>query len=469
MARKKKTITNIEITGIADRGKAVGRNDDGQVVFVDGVAPGDVVDVLVLRKKKGFMQGVVTNFHKYSEDRVEPFCTHFGVCGGCKWQHVTYESQLSNKEQVVKAALQRIGKVAVKEFYPILPSLEPTYYRNKMEYTFSNKRWLTKAELHSDVSNREDVLGFHIPGAFDKIVNITHCHLQYEPSNLIRNTVRQIAIEQGLSFFDLREQKGFLRHIMIRMSTLQQAMLIVVFYEDDEKKRTAYLDEIIRRLPQVTSLGYCINPKKNDYILDLPMKNYHGPDYIEEQLDNIKFRIGPKSFFQTNTRQAERLFQIVRDFAGLNGEENVYDLYTGIGSIALFLAKDCKQVVGIEEVAMAIEDAQKNRKLNGIENAVFYAGDVKDILTTKFAAQHGKPDVLITDPPRAGMHEKVVQMLLQLAAPKIVYVSCNPATQARDLALLDSKYEVLKVQPVDMFPHTHHVETVALLQLRNGL
>ncbi len=467
MARKKKkNLTDIEITGIANKGRSVGRDASGQVVFVEGVAPGDVVDVLVYRKRKGFMEGTATHFHKYSTDRTEPFCNHFGVCGGCRWQHITYQAQLFHKEKRVRDALERIGKVRVKEWLSILPSSETEYYRNKLEYTFSNKRWLTREEISSDVSNLEDVLGFHRPRAFDKIVNITHCYLQYEPSNKIRNIVRQTAKDQGHHFFDLRLLEGFLRHIMIRISSTGQVMLIVSFFSDDEENRKLFLDELLRQLPEITTLIYCINSKMNDFILDLDMETYYGPGFIEEMLEDITFRIGPKSFFQTNTRQAVRLFEVVRNFAELSGSENVYDLYTGIGSIALFLAKDCKQIVGIEEVEQAIEDAKTNMRLNQIDNALFYVGDVKSILTEEFAARHGKPDLLITDPPRAGMHAKVVDMLLQLAPPRIVYVSCNPATQARDLALLSDAYEVVKAQPVDMFPHTHHVENVALLQLR---
>ena len=469
MARKKKRqiVEKVKITGIADKGRSVGRDDEGQVIFVEDVAPGDVVDVLVLRKKKGFKEGVAHHFHSYSEDRAEPFCEHYGVCGGCRWQHVKYEAQLVNKEDVVRHALKRIGKINIQKFYPILPSERTTFYRNKMEFAFANKRWLTREELNSDVSKYEDVLGFHRSGAFDKIVNIKNCHLQEDPSNQTRNTLREIAIEQGLEFFDIREKTGFLRHVMLRITTLGEVMMIVSFFEDDAEKRKKYLDEALRRIPKVTSLYYCINPKANDFILDLDMVLYEGKGFIEEVLGDVRFRIGPKSFFQTNSRQAQRLFDVVSKFAGLTGEENVYDLYTGIGSIALYLAKDCKQVVGIEEVEMAIEDAKINAKHNQIENAVFYAGDVANVLSDEFAFKHGKPDVLITDPPRAGMHKDVVKFLLKLKAPKVVYVSCNPATQARDLNMLRTEYDVIMAQPVDMFPHTHHIENVALLRLKS--
>ena len=468
MARKKKNfvVPQVAFTGIADKGKSVGRDEQGRVIFVENVAPGDVADVLVLKKRSGYMEGIPKQFHKYSEDRVEPFCEHFGVCGGCKWQHITYEAQVKHKESIVVDALQRIGKVNIQEFLPIIPAKESVYYRNKLEFTFSNKRWLTKEEINTDISNLENVLGFHRPGAFDKIVDIKHCWLQGDPSNEIRNTIKAIALEQGLTFYDARAIEGFLRHILIRVTTLGETLLIVSVFEDDPDRLFPFLDAILEKFPNLTALFYCINSKVNDYILDLEMISYKGKGFIEEKLRNIRFKIGPKSFFQTNTKQAETLYDVVVDFAGFKGHENVYDLYTGIGSIALYVAKYCKQVVGIEEVEAAIQDAHANAALNDIQNTVFYAGDVKNILTTTFAEQHGKPDILITDPPRAGMHPKVVEMLLELQAPKMVYVSCNPATQARDLNLLSEKYDVLKVRPVDMFPHTHHIENVALLALK---
>lgn len=468
MARKKKKviIPKLEITGIADRGKSVGRDSEGRVVFVNEVAPGDVVDVLILKKKKGYLMGKAQTVHQYSEDRVEPFCKHFTVCGGCKWQHITYAAQLKHKQKIVENALQRIGKVNIGEFRTILPATKTTYYRNKLEFSFSCKKWLSAAELNTDISNREDVLGFHPAGAFDKIIDIKHCWLQEEPSNQIRNTIKRIAIEQKLSFFDAKENVGFLRNMILRITSLGEILVIFSFLEDDQSKIQPFLNEILRCFPQITSLYYCINPKVNDFILDLEMRCYHGKKFVEEQLKHIRFKVGPKSFFQTNTQQAEALYDLVVEFAGLSGQENVYDLYTGIGSIALYIAKNCKQVVGIEEIEAAIEDAKANAIRNNIDNTTFYAGDVKDILTEEFASKHGKPDLLITDPPRAGMHAKVVQMLLQLKAPKIVYVSCNPATQARDLQLLSEQYEVAKIQPVDMFPHTHHIESVALLELK---
>ncbi|MEL7121063.1 MAG: 23S rRNA (uracil(1939)-C(5))-methyltransferase RlmD [Bacteroidota bacterium] len=463
---KQRVLENIKVTGIADKGKSVGRDQDGRVIFIENTVPGDVADVLVYKRKKGFFLGKPTAIHTYSEDRTEPFCEHFGKCGGCKWQHLDYQAQIRHKQEVVENALLRIGKIDVETIYPILGSKETTYYRNKLEFSFSNKRWLTREELVSGITNKEDVLGFHSPGSFDKIIDINHCWLQPDPSNAIRNFVRKIAIEQQLSFFDSRENVGFLRNMIVRVTSLGEILLIFSFHHNSEKKIKRFLDALLAAFPQINSLYYCINPKVNDFIMDLEMKLYSGKPYIEEQLKHVRFRIGPKSFFQTNTKQAEELYQLTADFAGLTGQENVYDLYTGIGSIALFVAKDCKQVVGIEEIEAAIDDAKVNAELNDVKNSVFYAGDVKDILTTEFAQKHAKPDVLITDPPRAGMHPKVVDMLLQLEAPKMVYVSCNPATQARDLNLLSEKYEVLKSRAVDMFPHTHHVENVALLQLK---
>ncbi|MBR9920116.1 MAG: 23S rRNA (uracil(1939)-C(5))-methyltransferase RlmD [Bacteroidetes bacterium] len=466
--RKRKTLTEVKITGIADKGRSVGRDPEGRVVFVEKAVPGDVVDVLVTRKKKGYMMGFPLKYHSYSEDRVEPFCEHFGACGGCKWQHLDYAIQIREKEQTVRNAIDRIAKVEVGEFFPILGSKETQYYRNKMEYAFSNKRWLAPEELNrEDISNEADVLGFHPQGAFDKIIDITHCWLQGEPSNSLRNAMREIAKEQELAFFDVRAQKGFLRHMIVRTSSLGQTMLIVSFYTDDEEKRQKYLDAVMERFPELTTVIYTINNKANDFLLDLDMHTYSGPGYIEEKLGHVKFRVGPKSFFQTNTSQAEVLYDVVVDFAGLDGTQNVYDLYTGVGSIALYLAKHAKHVTGIEEIAAAIEDANLNATLNNIDNTTFYAGDVKDILTDDFTNKHGKPDLVITDPPRAGMHPKVVEIFRQLKAPKIVYVSCNPATQARDLQLLDDLYEVEKMQPVDMFPHTHHIENVALLKRRD--
>ncbi len=466
---KQKLIPKVLITGIADKGKSVGRDAEGRVIFVEKTVPGDVVDVLVYKKRKGQWLGLPQQFHEYSSDRVPPFCDHFGKCGGCKWQYLDYKAQAKHKQINVENAFRRIGKMPIGEFYPILQAPASTYYRNKLEYSFSSKRWLTREEIDSGISNAKDVLGFHSPGSFDKVINIHHCWLQPDPSNAIRNAAREVAIDQGLPFFDMKSNEGFLRNMVIRVTSLGEVLLIFSFYKNDQEKIQPYLDELLKGFPQITSLFYCINPKVNDFILDLEMINYHGKSYVEEKLKHVRFKVGPKSFFQTNTQQAENLYQITADFAGLEGYENVYDLYTGIGSIALFVANRCRQVVGIEEISAAIDDAKDNARLNNINNAIFYAGDVKDILTKEFAQAHGRPDVLITDPPRAGMHPKVVEMLLQLKAPRLVYVSCNPATQARDLNMMSESYSVEKVQPVDMFPHTHHVENVALLKLKaNG-
>lgn len=463
--RKPILLPKVAITGIADKGKSVGKAEDGRVVFVEAVVPGDVVAVQVNKKRKGTLFGYATQTHQYSIDRVDPFCKHFEHCGGCKWQQMTYHAQLQHKQKVVESAITRIGKIEIDQLETILPAVEQTYYRNKMEYSFSNKRWLTSEEIASGISNLENVLGFHRAGAYDKIVNIEHCFLQPEPSNQIRNFVRALANRMELSFYDAKTNQGFLRNMIIRVSSLQEVMVIVAFQADRAELYQPFLDELIRAFPAITALFYCINPKVNDYLMDLEMIPYHGKTYIQERMGHVLFNIGPKSFFQTNTRQGERLYDTVVEFANLQGHENVYDLYTGLGSIALYVAQHAKQVVGIEEIAAAIEDAKTNAQLNNIQNTIFYAGDVKDILTTEFAQLHSKPDVLITDPPRAGMHPKVVKMLLELAPPKIVYVSCNPATQARDLNLLSEKYRIPRLRPVDMFPHTSHIESVALLEL----
>ena len=465
--RKPKVIEDLEITGVGDKGKGVGRTPDGQVVFVEKVAPGDCVDVLVTRKRSKFMKAKPLVFKRLSPHRVEPSCQHFGVCGGCQWQHLDYKEQIKHKEQLVRDAVERIGKVEVGTFYPILACERNFYYRNKMEYSFSNTRWLTEEELKDEsVSKYEDVLGFHRPGAFNKIVNIDHCWLQPDPSNDLRNGIKQLAIEHELPFFDSYKHDGMMRHVIIRTATTGENLILLSFYKDEPEKLEPFMDAVLEKFPQITTLIYTINGKRNDFLGDLPMQTYSGKGYIEEQLGHVRFKIGPKSFFQTNSYQAKKLYDIVTDFAGLDGSQNVYDLYTGVGSIALYVAQRSKQVVGIEEIPEAIEDAKENAALNEIDNCVFYAGDVKDILTTEFAEKHGEPDLVITDPPRAGMHPDVVDMFLQLKAPKIVYVSCNPSTQARDLNLLSTAYQVDKLQPVDMFPHTHHIESVALLSLK---
>ncbi|MBX2890892.1 MAG: 23S rRNA (uracil(1939)-C(5))-methyltransferase RlmD [Saprospiraceae bacterium] len=471
MTKKHTVAQNIAIHGIADRGKGVGRTADGLAVFVEGAVPGDVVDVFIQKKKGGFAEGKVERIVKPSPDRAEPFCEHFSVCGGCKWQNLDYQAQLRHKQQVVEDALLRIGKIQVGEMLPILGAPETVFYRNKLEFGFSNKRWLLPGEMDAAASVETspanlNALGFHKAGFFDKIIDIEHCWLQAEPSNALRNTCRQIAFEQNLAFYDLRTHKGFLRNLMVRLATTGETMLLVSFARNDAAAIRRYLDAILEKFPDLTTLVYTVNTKLNDSMFDLEMIPYFGKGYVVEQLGGLKFKIGPKSFFQTNSLQGKRLYDVAADFAGLTGEENVYDLYTGTGSIALYLARQCRQVVGIEEVPEAIADAEENMRLNGITNAVFYAGDVKQVLTAEFAERHGRPDVVITDPPRAGMHEKAVRFLLELAAPRIVYVSCNPATQARDLQWLSEKYATLKAQPVDMFPHTHHIENVALLELK---
>lgn len=464
--RKKITIERVKITGIADKGKGVGRDEEGRVVFVERVAPGDLVDVQVVKKKQGYFMGFPIHTHHFSEERIPAFCQHYEVCGGCKWQHISYEAQMKYKFQVVQDALERIAKVEVGELLPIIPAKNTTYYRNKMEFTFSNKKWLTKEEISNGDTNFEDVLGFHKAGAYDKIVDVKHCWLQEDPSNVMRNGIKALAIKHELSFYDVKENEGMMRHILFRITKLGEILVIFSFHHDEKEKLFPFMDEVLEQFPQITSLVYCINPKVNDYILDLDMITYHGKGYVEEQLGHVRFKIGPKSFFQTNTEQAKVLYDKVVEFANLQGTENVYDLYTGIGSIAQYVAQNAKQVVGIEEIEDAIKDARVNAELNGIDNSIFYAGSVRNILTDEFAATHGKPDLLITDPPRVGMHPKVVKMLLQLEAPRMVYVSCNPSTQARDMNLLSEKYRVVKVQPVDMFPHTHHIESVALLELK---
>ena len=471
MARKQFTIPNILIHGIADRGKGVGRTEEGMAVFVDGAVPGDVVDVFVQKKKGGFAEGRVETLITPSPDRVEAFCEHFTICGGCKWQNLDYAAQLRHKQQVVDDALRRIGKIEIGEFLPILGAPETVFYRNKLEFGFSNKRWIMEGEFSKETEYAPQEiygLGFHKAGFFDKIIDIHKCWLQAEPSNILRNTCRQIGLDQELEFYDPRKHKGFLRNLMVRLTTTGELMLLVSFAQNRPEAIAQYLDAILEKFPEITTMVYCVNTKLNDTMFDLEMHTYRGKGYVVEQLGDLKFKIGPKSFFQTNSLQGKQLYDVAAEFAGLTGQENVYDLYTGTGSIALYLARYCKSVVGIEEIPEAIADAEENMRLNGIENATFYAGDVKFVLSPEFVEKHGRPDVLITDPPRAGMHPKAVEFLLDLAAPRIVYVSCNPATQARDLQLLSEKYKVLKVRPVDMFPHTHHIENVALLELKDG-
>ena len=469
MGRKKELplLEKVTITDIGAEGNALARVDN-LVVFVPMLIPGDVVDIKVIKKRKKYLEGRVTKFHEYSADRIKPRCIHFGVCGGCKWQHLPYKLQLHYKEKQVKDNLTRIGKTELPVINPIIGSEEIYMYRNKLEYTFSHKRWLTKEEVISDTKfEKEDALGFHIPGLFDKVLDIKECHLQPDPSNSIRNAVRQYAHDKDLQFFDLREQKGFLRNIVIRNSLEGNVMVIVVFFHEDVEQRTGLLDFLDSQFPQITSLMYVINSKRNDSLNDQNPVLYKGEDHLFEEMDGLKFRIGPKSFYQTNTRQALVLYRVAREFAGLSGKEVVYDLYTGTGTIANFISAYAKRVIGIEYVDEAVQDAKINSEINNLHNTSFIAGDMKDILTESFFTLYGKPDVIITDPPRAGMHEEVIKIIAGAAADRIVYISCNPSTQSRDIQLLSNNYYVAAVQPVDMFPHTHHVENVVLLKRRD--
>lgn len=472
MARKKKELPLLEkvtITDVAAEGKAVAKVNE-LVVFVPYVVPGDVVDLQVKRKKNHYAEAVAVKFYEKSPLRVEPFCSHFGVCGGCKWQCLSYEEQLRYKQKQVFDNLTRIGKVELPEFRPILGSEKTRFYRNKLEFTFSNKRWLTEEEVKQDVKyDQMNAVGFHIPGAFDKVLAIDKCWLQDDISNQIRNAVRDYAYAHNFPFFDLRSQEGLLRNIMIRTSSTGELMVVLqckVTGDDDRRKMEEILQFMADTFPQITSLMYVINNKCNDTIGDLDVEVFKGNDHIFEEMEGLRFKVGPKSFYQTNSEQAYNLYKVAREFAGLTGNELVYDLYTGTGTIANFVARQARKVVGIEYVPEAIEDAKVNSALNGIDNTLFYAGDMKDILTNDFIAEHGRPDVIITDPPRAGMHNDVIDVILAAEPKRIIYVSCNPATQARDLQLLDGKYKVTAVQPVDMFPHTHHVENVVRLDRR---
>lgn len=467
MSRKKKVHQNVTIVSIADKGQAVGKDAEGRVYFVENAVPGDVVDVLVLRKKKSFYAGVVAHVHTLSPHRVDAKCKHFGVCGGCKWQNLDYNEQISEKEQIVKDALRRIAKVDENLVKPIMKAPEQYYYRNKIEYSFSSKRWLTKEEIQNpEFINQEPALGFHRPGAFDKIVDIYECHLQESKTNQIRNFVRDYALSHDYSFYDVRDHKGLMRNMILRNSVADEWMLTMCYGANEPDKIKALNEAILAEFPFVVTMYYVINQKMNDTILDQKMNLVHGPGYLVESLGDIQYQIGPKSFFQTNSKQAYKLYESALQIADLKPTDNVFDLYCGLGSIGLFMSKHCKQVVGIELIEEAIEDANTNAEFNNISNCKFHTGDVKDILDNKFIKTYGKPDVIITDPPRAGMHKDVVQTLLDIACPKLVYISCNPATQARDIELLKEKYDCITFQPVDMFPHTSHIENIALLKLK---
>ncbi|MCB9192806.1 MAG: 23S rRNA (uracil(1939)-C(5))-methyltransferase RlmD [Flavobacteriales bacterium] len=464
--RRKQILENVTILDIADKGQALARVDE-MVVFVTGVIPGDVCDIMIKRKRKNYAEGHVMRVKEFSKLRIDPKCGYFGVCGGCKWQHLTYEKQLEFKNKQVRDALQRIGKVQVEAFEPILGSANVFEYRNKLEFSFSHKRWLTQEEIDSgQVFDDVPSLGFHVPGRWDKVLDIKQCHLMGEPSNAIRNRVREMALANEFSYYNLNEQKGFLRNLIVRSTMTGEWMVILSVAEDRPKDVKLILDTLVAEFPQLASVLWVYNNKPNDTIADLDIQVHHGKDHILEEMEGLKFRVGPKSFYQTNGPQAYELYKVARDFADLKGDEVVYDLYTGTGTIAQFVAKKAKKVVGIEYVEAAIDDAKVNAELNGIDNCTFYAGDMKDVFTQELIAKEGKPDVVITDPPRAGMHADVVARLNELLPDRIVYVSCNPATQARDVQLLSQNYEVKKARPVDMFPHTHHVESVVLLERR---
>ena len=473
MARKKKElplVEGLEITDVAAEGNALARIDTPNgnlVIFIPYGAPGDIADVKIDKKKRSFAQGHIERLITPSPIRVEPKCEHFGTCGGCRWQHLPYSEQLAFKHRQVYDALTRIAKIDLPEFLPIKGSPSIWAYRNKMEYTFSNKKWLTFDQLRSGEEFPDrDAAGFHIPGAFDKVLDINRCHLQDDLGNRLRLFIKHYGMEHDYSFYDLREQHGLLRTLMIRIASTGEVMAVMVFGEEDREKISELMNAIAEKFPEITSLLYVVNTKVNDTIADQEIILFKGREYIEEEMEGLKFRVGPKSFYQTNSRQAYRLYSVARDFAKLKGDELVYDLYTGTGTIACFIAPKVRHVIGIEYVPEAIEDAKINAEVNNLGNTEFYAGDMKNVLTADFIAAHGRPDVMIVDPPRAGMHEDVVKVILDAAPSRIVYVSCNPATQARDLALLHEKYDIEAVQPVDMFPHTQHVENVVSLTLR---
>ncbi len=464
---KKQVFTNVEVIDAAAKGKTVAKAPDGKVIFLPNAVPGDVVDVQTFKKRKAYYEGKATVFHKLSDKRTEPACEHFGTCGGCKWQDMGYEHQLFYKQKEVLNNLTRIGHIELPEVTPILGSAEQYFYRNKMEFSFSDSRWLTIEEVQSDKDlGDRNALGFHIPGMWDKILDIKKCHLQADPSNAIRNAVKKFALDNDMEFFNTRNQTGLLRTLMIRTSSTGDIMVVVQFFKDDKEKRELLLNFLSEEFPQISSLQYIINEKANDTIYDQEVICYKGEDHIFEEMEGLKFKINAKSFYQTNSAQAYELYKITRDFAGLTGNELVYDLYTGTGTIAQFVAKKAKKVVGVEAVPDAILAAKENAELNKIDNVSFFVGDMKNVFNESFIATHGKPDVIITDPPRDGMHKDVVNQIINIAPDKIVYVSCNSATQARDLEILDEMYKVTKLQPVDMFPQTFHVENVVLLEKR---
>ena len=472
MKKKNIILENIKVEDYAAEGRSLARID-GKVVFIESVVPGDVVDVKLFKNKKDWAQGYPIRFHEYSKERVDPFCPHFGVCGGCQWQMLPYEKQLQYKQRQVEETLKRIGKMDLPKMLPIIGAEENKFYRNKLEYTFSNRRFLLESELNNPViSPEEDVAGFHAKGIFDKVIDIKICYLQPEPTNAIRLAVKEFAKSNAYSFYDIKNHQGFMRTMQLRICTTGEIMVNMVFGPDsyrgeDKEKREGLLDFILEKFPGITTLLYTINRKWNDSLNDLEPVTYYGKGYVIERMEDFQFKIGPKSFFQTNTRQGEQLYKVAREFAELNGSETVYDLYCGTGSIGIFLSKKAKKIIGVEMIEATVQDAKENAALNNLSrSSKFYTGDVIEICNDEFFRQHGKPDVIITDPPRAGMHDKLVQKILDIAAPVVVYISCNPATQARDLNRLNEKYAVTKIQPVDMFPHTHHIENVVQLKLK---
>jgi len=471
MGKRKNTdkivFENVEVLDAGAKGVSVAKAPDGKVIFIPNVVPGDVIDIQTFKKRKAYYEGKAVHFHEYSADRVIPPCQHFGSCGGCKWQNMKYEKQLFYKNREVFNHLKRIGKIELPEFETIKGSEEQFFYRNKMEFSFSNARWVTEEEARSgeEIDNR-NALGFHIPRMWDKILDITKCHLQGDPSNAIRNAVRDFANQHGLEFFNPREHSGLLRTLMIRTASTGEIMVLVQFFDDNKEQREMLLDFLMENFPGITSLQYVVNQKANDTLYDQDIILYKGRDHIFEEMEGLSFSINAKSFYQTNSEQAYELYKITRDFAGLTGNELVYDLYTGTGTIAQFVSRLAKKVIGVEAVPEAIADAKENAKRNNITNCEFFVGDMKVVFNDEFIATHGRPDVIITDPPRDGMHKDVIEQILNIAPQRVVYVSCNSATQARDLALMDAVYKVTRVRPVDMFPQTHHVENVVLLEKR---
>ncbi|MFO7924868.1 MAG: 23S rRNA (uracil(1939)-C(5))-methyltransferase RlmD [Bacteroidales bacterium] len=467
--RKKRPLPilrNIEISGIAAEGKAIARYEE-MVVFIPFAAPGDIADIQITKKRRNYMEGRVVKLHHRSGMRSEPFCEHFGICGGCKWQHLDYEYQLRFKQQQVLDHFSRIGKIGFPSPDPVLPSPKTTYYRNKLEFTFTDRRWLTEEEVAPGEPAAEfRAVGFHIPGRFDKVLDINKCYLQKEPSNTIRMTIRDYAISNNLDFFNLVKQEGFLRTLIIRTSTTGEVMVILVFFHEERSHREKLLTFLADSFPGITSLMYVINPKANDTITDLDVKLFTGRDHILEEMEGLKFKVGPKSFYQTNSLQARELYKIVLEYAAPQKHETIYDLYTGTGTIACFIARHCRRVCGFEYVPEAVDDAMFNAEINGLDNISFYPGDIRELLTVDFTGRHGVPDTIITDPPRTGMHQGVIERILDILPEKIVYVSCNSATQARDISLLDAEYRIERMRAADMFPHTHHIENVVLLVRR---